>query len=369
MAGFPRLGAVILHLSGFLTMRSTLTLVCAIIAAFASPARSLAAPPPESEMAAYLLVYFKDDTHGLYFALSSDGYTFTDVNGGRPVMAGEELGEQKGIRDPYIVRGPDNVFYLAMTDLHIFAKERGLRDTPWQRDGDAYGWGNNRALVLLKSADLVNFERKHLRVDLAYPALADIGCAWAPSLIYDPLAERMLITFTMRFGNGRNALYSAHLDPEFTRFESEPQRLFTAYPEDKTCIDSDVVRVGDRYHLFYVPHDGTPGVKQAVSDQLRSGYRYDPRWLDPEPRACEAPNVWKRIGEETWVLMYDVYGIERHNFGFCETTDFETFTPIGRFNEGVMKTVNIVSPKHGAVIHLTADEARRLADHWNLEQF
>ena len=73
--------------------------------------------------------------------------------------------------------------------------------------------------------------------------------------------------------------------------------------------------------------------------------------------------------QEKWVLMYDTYGVEPHNFGFCETTDFEKFTPIGRFNEGVMKTVNFASPKHDAVMHLTAAEARRLADHWKLERY
>ena len=340
----------------------------ALFSAF-TPAQAVAQPPSENDMAAYLLVYFKDDTHGLYFALSSDGYTFTDVNGGRPILRGEDLAEQKGIRDPYILRGPDNVFYMAMTDLHLFAQKAGYRDTVWQRDRDGYGWGNNRALVLMKSRDLIHWDRANLRVDQSFPNLAEIGCAWAPSLIYDDKAERLLMTFTMRFGNGRNALYCAHLDPDFTRFDAEPRRLFDAYPEDKACIDSDLIRVGDRYHLFYVPHDGTPGLKQAISDQLTSGYRYDPRWLDPEPKACEAPNVWKRIGQDKWVIMYDSYGVEPHNFGFCETTDFETFTPIGRFNEGVMKTVDIISPKHGAVIHLTAAEARRLADHWKLGSF
>jgi hypothetical protein len=32
-------------------------------------------PTSEKDMAAYLMVYFKDDTHSLYFALSSDGYS------------------------------------------------------------------------------------------------------------------------------------------------------------------------------------------------------------------------------------------------------------------------------------------------------
>ena len=29
---------------------------------------------------AYLLTYFKDDTHSLHMAFSTDGYSFTDIN-------------------------------------------------------------------------------------------------------------------------------------------------------------------------------------------------------------------------------------------------------------------------------------------------
>ena len=63
--------------------------------------------------------------------------------------------------------------------------------------------------------------------------------------------------------------------------------------------------------------------------------------------------------------MYDIYSINPHNFGFIETSDFKTFRNLGRFNEGVMKTTNFVAPKHGAVIHLTKDEAMKLERYWS----
>ncbi len=58
--------------------------------------------------------------------------------------------------------------------------------------------------------------------------------------------------------------------------------------------------------------------------------------------------------------MYDIYSINPHNFGFVETSDFKTFTPLGHFNEGVMKTTNFTTPKHGAVIQITRAERERL---------
>ena len=116
--------------------------------------------------------------------------------------------------------------------------------------------------------------------------------------------------------------------------------------------------------MMYVVQDGGSGIKQAVSESINKDYTYLPEWVDPEPAACEAPNVWKRIGEDKWVVMYDIYGIHPHNFGFSETTDFVHFKNLGRFNEGVMNTTNFSSPKHGAVVHLTLKEADKLRDYW-----
>lgn len=66
--------------------------------------------------------------------------------------------------------------------------------------------------------------------------------------------------------------------------------------------------------------------------------------------------------------MYDIFSIHPHNFGFAETSDFINFKNLGHFNEGVMKTTNFTSPKHGAVIHLTKEEADRLENYWKENQ-
>jgi hypothetical protein len=42
------------------------------------------AVPQEKDMSAYLMVFHKDETHGLYMALSPDGYHFTALNNGKP---------------------------------------------------------------------------------------------------------------------------------------------------------------------------------------------------------------------------------------------------------------------------------------------
>ena len=317
----------------------------------------------------YLLVYFKDNTHSLYFALSDDGYSFTDVNSGKPVMSGDTLAQQKGIRDPHIIRGKGGDFYMAMTDLHIFGKEAGHRSTTWER-GDEYGWGNNRGFVLMKSSDLVNWTRSEVVIQDLFPQL-DVACAWAPQTIYDAEEDKMMLYFTMRIGGkGRTKLYYAYTDDAFTTLVSHPLSLFQ-YPDSTVQIlDADIVPTPDgRYCMTYVAQEHPGGIRKAFSHKINRGYVYQPGKVDFETRACEAPNVWKRNGENRWVLMYDVFGVEPHNFGFAETSDFETFSYLGHFDDGAMRRTNFIVQKHGAVVAITAEEAARLKERWRAPEF
>lgn len=320
--------------------------------------------PTEDDLAAYLMVFHRDETHGLYMALSRDGYTFTALNEGDPIMSGDTIAEQRGIRDPHIYRGPDGAFYVAMTDLHVFAQRDGYTQKQWQRDG--YAWGNNKDLVLLKSWDMVNWKRANIHMDQLSPEMKEIGCAWAPETIYDPVAGKMMIYYTMRYGAGRNKLYYVYVNDDFDRVETLPKLLFE-YPDQRSsAIDADITYspTDGLYHMFYVAHEAEGGIKQATAPTPTGPWTFDPRWYDFEPKACEAPTVWKRIGQDKWVLMYDVFSVTPHNFGFTETSDFQSFDHLQRFNEGVMKTTNFTAPKHGAVVRLTKAEADSLENYW-----
>lgn len=344
------------------------------IAAPATPPRQLdivkriakAKPEAKDEASArtsYLLVYFKDETHSLHFATSADGYSFTDVNDGEPVLNGRDVAEQKGIRDPYIMRGPDNAFYLAMTDLHIFAKREGLRDTDWQRPTDSYGWGNNRSMLFMKSYDLTHWTLASVTIDQLFKSTANAGTAWAPEMIYDPDKRKIMVYFSTRNGKETDHMVSAYADDAFTTLTSEPRDLFT-YPKPGIgTIDGDIIKVGDRYRLFYVAHDKPGHLRQATSSRMDGGYVFDPAKIDPETVGTEAPNLWRRHGTDTYVLMYDVFGAKPvNNMGFSETEDFVHFRDIGHFNApgSPMKATNFTQPKHGAVIPITPAEAERL---------
>ncbi|MFV0564887.1 MAG: glycoside hydrolase family 43 protein [Flavobacteriaceae bacterium] len=319
----------------------------------------------KGDLSTYLMVYFKDDDHSLHMALSPDGYSFTDINQGRAIVAGDTIASQKGIRDPHISRGPDGAFYIVMTDLHIFGKEKGYRTTQWERPIEKYDWGNNRGFVLMKSYDLIHWTHSNFLFNEAFEGFENIGCAWAPQAIYDPKEEKMMVYFTMRMEHGLTKLYYAYANEAFTKLITKPEPLFEYPNKSIQILDADITQMPDgRYCMVYVAQENPIGIKMAFSDKINEGYKYNSEWVDKEPGSCEAPNIWKRLNSNKWVLMYDIYSINPHNFGFVETSDFKTFTSIGHFNQGEMKTTNFTSPKHGAIIPLTKKETKRLVEYW-----
>jgi len=335
-------------------MKKFLLLFCSLATIFCSAS---------AKEDAYLMVYFTDEDHSLHIAVSLDGYSFEALNDNYAVICGDTIAEQRGVRDPYILRAPDGTYIVALTDLHVFGQKAGVRDTEWERPKNKYAWGNNKNLVILTSKDLIHWQHSLLRIN-QIPGFEDIGCAWAPEMIYDDAKKAVMIYWTMRFGNGLNKVYYAYMSSDYKSLTTEPKLIFE-YPKPKSYIDADITKGNDgRYYMAYVSYDGVSGIKIADADSITGPYNYRDEYVDFEKKACEAPNVWKRHGTNTYVLMYDCFGIVPPNFGFCETEDFKTFRNLGHFNDGPMKSVNFDKPKHGAVTYISKKQAKKLLKYW-----
>lgn len=351
--------------------------------------------PSESDMGAYVMVYHKDADHSLHMAVSYDSYTWKSLRDDKPIISGDTIAVQHGIRDPHIFRGPDGGFYLAMTDLHLFSQQKyaqdsrysklsEYRDTEWERDGRQYGWGNNRGLVLMKSFDLIHWTRTNLDFSSLTCSTgitdihgnpvpwSEVGCVWAPETVYDYETGHLMVHFTTRMKSGVNLIYYVYMNDDFTEMVSEPKLLFEAPLNTNgvpsyNIIDSDIIKVGDTYHLFYVSHQHTATVKHATSKNITGPYTLDNLYDDGEKQGHEAPNCWKRLGQDKYVVMFDNYSRHPHNFGFVETTDFKTFRMIGYFDgeESPMKRVNFSEQKHAAVAPLTVKEAKALEKYYS----
>ena len=303
---------------------------------------------------AYLFTYFTGNApeeEQICYALSEDGYNYTPLNHGNPIVKSDTIAFTGCVRDPHILRGEDGkTFYMVVTDMK-----------------SALGWSSNRGMVLMKSTDLINWTHTVVRIDEAFPErFGKLGCAWAPETIWDPEEGKLMVYFTIRpTGKGKTKLYYAYANNDFTKLITEPELLFE-YPDEKVQIlDADIIPMPDgRYCMTYCSQEGPAGIKMAISDHINRGYQYQAPQIDAEPRSCEAPTMYKLIGQDKWILMYDIFSIKPHNFGFMETTDFNTFKHIGHFGDGPTRRDGFSEQKHGAVTVITEEEASNLENYW-----
>ena len=119
--------------------------------------------------------------------------------------------------------------------------------------------------------------------------------------------------------------------------------------------------------MFYVSHEGGATPKHASAQKITGPYKFDELYFDGERRGHEAPNCWKRLDSDTYVVMFDNFRMKPMNFGFVETKDFFTYKPIGYFNDKncPMKRTNFQEQKHGAVTYITKRELENLKRFWS----
>lgn len=303
----------------------------------------------------YLFAYFegKGDRlkqEQLRFAVSADAIHWYALNGNEPVIPSAGISKTGGIRDPHILRGEEGAsYYMVATDMFT-AKD---------------GWGSNPGIVLMRSDDLLSW--KHRAIDLAetYPEkFNDVKWVWAPQTIYDPSVGKYLVYFTVRFHKDeRLDFYAAYANAEFNGFEDEPKLLFSP---KYGGIDGDIVYKDGLYHLFFKGNTKDDsgkeiqnGIQQATSRSLWGPWKEDFRYVDAYADTSvvvEGSSVFKLNGKDEYLLMYDLYTNGRYEFQ--HTTDLFQFTAKP---ESFQKNFH---PRHGSVIAINKEEARRLHGKW-----
>ncbi|MGM9936073.1 MAG: LamG-like jellyroll fold domain-containing protein, partial [Candidatus Ornithomonoglobus sp.] len=142
----------------------------------------------EQEMGAYLFAHFAGNESSpeheqIYFSVSTDGTTWKTLNVGSPVLT-STVGE-KGVRDPYILRGEDGKFFVIATDLSIYYLGITQGSNKWgycQTNG-------SQSIVVWESDDLVNWSE----ASLVKVAKDNAGCTWAPEAVYDAEKDAYMV--------------------------------------------------------------------------------------------------------------------------------------------------------------------------------
>ena len=295
-----------------------------------------------SKYTGYLFTYFTGNSkeeEAIRFAISTDGYHFQALNNNQPVIASSAISSTGGVRDPHILRGADGkTFYMVATDMV-----------------SANGWDSNRAMVLLKSNDLVNWTSAIVNIPQTFKAFEKVNRVWAPQTIYDAQKGKYMIYWSMRAGNDPDIIYYAYANKDFTALETEPRQLFFS-PNNGACIDGDIVEKDGKFHLFFKTEGQGAGIKVAVSDKLTEGYTLRDPYVQQTKDPVEGAGVFKLNDGSGYILMYDVYTKGRYQF--TKTTDLENFKVV---DEQVSMNFH---PRHGTVLPVTQEEMERLAAKW-----
>ena len=292
---------------------------------------------------AYLFTYFTGNDkseEAIRFAISLDGYHYRALNNNNPVIPSAKISSTGGVRDPHILRGADGkTFYMVATDMV-----------------SALGWNSNRAMVLLKSTDLLNWTSNVVNIQKRFPGNDSLLRVWAPQTIYDEKAGKYMIYFSMKHGRDPDIIYYAYANKDFTDLETAPKQLFY-HPQNVSCIDGDIVFASGKYHLFFKTEGSGNGIKKAESGQLTGRYKIvDDRYLQQTTDAVEGAGTFKLNNSNDWILMYDVY--MKGKYQFTKTSDLKNFKVI---DEDI--TMNF-HPRHGTVMAITRAETERLIKKW-----
>src|SRR5690606_23444629 len=160
-----------------------------LLVASLSYAQQYKSGPEEKDYAGYLFAYFKGNSvaeEAVCYAISRDGYNYLALNNNRPVLKSREISSTGGVRDPHILRTEDGkTFYMVLTDMT-----------------SSKGWDSNRAMVLLKSNDLIDWTSNVINIQKKYPGQKDLKRVWAPQTIYDPAAGKNMVYWSMKHGDG-----------------------------------------------------------------------------------------------------------------------------------------------------------------------
>lgn len=309
----------------------------------------------QEPMTHYLFAYFvSNETAGqqVCYAVSENGLDFVPLNGGKPVISSDSISRSGGVRDPHLLRAEDGGILLSLTDMD------------WQR-----GKWSCRGIVLMKSEDLIHWQHNSVHFPERFAgeeaALAD--AVWAPQTIYDPIAEKYMVYFSMHSPKdgpfSQDAVFYAYANDTFSDLDGSPKRLFRY---DGPSIDTDIVRDNSgTYHIFFNTWGGAlqgTGRRKFIASNLTdsSTWQLSEGLMKPEgvTMKSEGSSAYPLNDGSAWVLAYDCYadGV----FHFCTSTDLTHFTLVRE-----TKTGGNFTPRHGSILPITTREYERLIEYFN----
>lgn len=289
----------------------------------------------------YLFAYFTGrGEDGLHLAYSYDGLKWIAINNNKSILK-PQIGEEKLMRDPCIIKGGDGKFHLVWTT----------------------GWWN-RYIGYANSEDLIKWsDQKLLEVMKHEP---DAKNCWAPELYYDTKKKQYLIFWsttipgrhkevpTSESEKGLNHRIYYTITKNFEDF-SKPDLFFNP---DFSVIDATILKYKGIYYMFVKNENSNPpekNIRYTTSKNLYGPYNI----LVSNPITgnywAEGPTAIKING---YIYVYfDKY--REKKYGVVRTKDFKNWEDISNLLEMPLGI------RHGSILKIDKNVLQKLLEHFN----
>lgn len=260
----------------------------------------------------YLFTYFTDEDQsaGLHLAYSYDGLDWKALRQGKPLLK-PVVGNQKIMRDPSIVQGPDGTFHLVWT-------------CSWADKGIGYAY----------SKDLIHWsEQRYLPVMADEPATQ---YCWAPEIFYDEVTDHFYIIWASTVKNKHNPIphtpEEGYNNPRQYMTSTRDFQTFTptvkVYDKGFAVIDAFLLKEKETYYLFLKNENSLPAEKNiriATAKTVTGPYSDPSASLTDSTYWAEGASCLKV--NDTFFLYYDRYkGIK--GYGAKQSRDLEHWTDV-----------------------------------------
>ena len=290
----------------------------------------------------YLFTSFRDNGEsGLFLALSTDGRRWSPLNHDKPVLR-PEIGANKLMRDPCLVKGPKGDFHMVWT-------------TGWTAEGGkVIGYANTKDLIHWspqKAITLMHNEPKTRNL-------------WAPELFYDDSKSQWIVFWS-------STIPGRYANSDGTGDDGYNHRIYCATTHDfetftESClffepgfnvIDATLFKDACQYKLVFKDERKLPvkkNLRMASSSQPEGPFGpisepFTTNWV-------EGPSVLKI---DDYIMVYFDHYTAPHYYGAVRSKDWEHW-----------EDVEVAFPKghrHGSGLAISKETARRLVDEWKDE--
>lgn len=401
-------------LSAFLSLLMVITAVPAFVVTNTATATA-ATLDRDPSLNKYIYAYFSGNSGcQIRFAVSDDGYNFEALNSGEQILQTTTddiitfrgktgMGNQKGARDPFIIRKPDGTgFYIVATDL----------DTSYSknRSGSGNEYNNTNILVwdldsLTSAADVKpwSIDTSGWFSDIYFGKDSDgflgIGktnnyyngngvnvnfCAWAPEVVWDAKKNMYMMYWSACMYDSLRIRY-AYTNDFRTFYKADGQVLDGTtgepdilYDPGYVSIDGNITYCSDtgKYYMYYKNEgevrNGNANsnlIRRVESDNL-TGHYSNEITVDTLGIGLEGPEVYQML-DGSYVFMGDNFAQDANGgkFTFYKADNIADLKGGSDQYFGDGLTINHLIPSHGAMSYITTEEYNALIDRYGVSNF